>query len=153
MALEPNRWTHKTQEALTRAVESAKAESNPEVTPDHLRLALLGQEEGIVLPILQRVGVAPLSLRNATTDALEKLPKAYGSEARLSRELNTVIEGADAARADLHDEYLSPEHLLLALADRVGVEKEALLDAMAEVRGRRSEEARVGKAGAGTCRF
>ncbi|HEY9557346.1 MAG TPA: ATP-dependent chaperone ClpB [Acidimicrobiales bacterium] len=135
MALEPNRWTHKTQEALTRAVESAKAESNPEVTPDHLLLALLGQEEGIVLPILQRVGVAPLSLRNATTDALEKLPKAYGSEARLSRELNTVIEGADAARADLHDEYLSTEHLLLALADRVGVEKEALLAAMAEVRG------------------
>src|SRR3546814_2704783 len=135
MALEPNRWTHKTQEALTRAVESAKAESNPEVTPDHLLLALLGQEEGIVLPILQRVGVAPLSLRNATTDALEKLPKAYGSEARLSRELNTVIEGADAARADLHDEYLSTEHLLLALAVRVGVEKEALLAAMAEGRG------------------
>src|SRR3546814_5736459 len=52
-----------------------------------------------------------------------------------SRERNTVIEGADAARADLHDEYLSTEHLLLALADRVGVEKEALLAAMAEVRG------------------
>src|SRR3546814_13059000 len=80
MALEPNRWTHKTQEALTRAVESAKAESNPEVTPDHLLLALLGQEEGIVLPILQRVGVAPLSLRNATTDALRSEERRVGKE-------------------------------------------------------------------------
>jgi len=135
MALEPNRWTHKTQEALTRAVESAKAASNPEVTPDHLLAALLGQEEGIVLPILQRVGVAPLSLRNATAEKLEKLPKAYGSEARLSRQLDEVISEADAARADLRDEYLSTEHLLLALSDRVGVEREQLLAAMAEVRG------------------
>src|SRR3546814_13131088 len=108
MALEPNRWTHKTQEALTRAVESAKAESNPEVTPDHLLLALLGQEEGIVLPILQRVGVAPLSLRNATTDALEKLPKAYGSEARLSRQLNPGTEGAAPTRAALHAPSTTP---------------------------------------------
>ncbi len=58
MALDPNRWTHKTQEAVTRAVESAKAASHPEVTPDHLLLALVGQEGSIVLPILQRLGVA-----------------------------------------------------------------------------------------------
>src|SRR3546814_15747628 len=132
MALEPNRWTHKTQEALTRAVESAKAESNPEVTPDHLLLALLGQEDRIVLPILQRVGVAPLSLRNATTDALEQLPKAYGSEARLSRELNPVIQGAHPARADLHYESPSTEHILLALATSVRVVEEATLPARPE---------------------
>jgi ATP-dependent Clp protease ATP-binding subunit ClpB len=58
MALDPNRWTHKTQEALTRAVEAARAASNPEVTPDHLLLALVGQEDSIVLPVLQRVDVA-----------------------------------------------------------------------------------------------
>jgi ATP-dependent Clp protease ATP-binding subunit ClpB len=135
MALDPNRWTHKTQEALNRAVESAKAESNPEVTPDHLLAALLGQEEGIVLPIVQRVGKTPLELRNAAADAIGKLPKAYGSEARLSRDLQRTIDDADALRTDLRDEYLSTEHLLLALADRIGVEKEALLAAMAEVRG------------------
>src|SRR5688572_32915099 len=106
MALDPNRWTHKTQEAMSRAVETAKAESNPEVTPDHLLAALLGQEEGIVLPILQRVGLTAPPLRNAAAEAIAKLPKAYGSEARLSRELNAVIDAADATRAELHDEYL-----------------------------------------------
>ena len=100
MALDPNRWTQKTQEAINRAVETAQAQSNPEVTPDHLLAALLRQEEGIVLPILQRVGRTPLSVRNAADEAISKLPKAYGSEARLSRELTQVIEGADAARAE-----------------------------------------------------
>ena len=135
MALDPNRWTQKTQEAISRAVETAKAESNPEVTPDHLLAALVRQEEGIVLPILQRLGLTPLTIRNSADEAIGKLPKAYGGEARLSRDLNGVIEAADAARVDLHDEYLSTEHLLLALAERLGVEREQLLAALAEVRG------------------
>jgi ATP-dependent Clp protease ATP-binding subunit ClpB len=135
MAFEPNRWTQKTQEAFNRAVESAKAESNPEVTPDHLLAALLRQEEGIVLPILQRVGRTPLSARNAADEAVAKLPKAYGSEARMSRDLSQVVDAADATRIELQDEYLSTEHLLLALADRLGIEREQLLTAMAEVRG------------------
>jgi ATP-dependent Clp protease ATP-binding subunit ClpB len=135
MALDPNRWTQKTQEAVNAAVESARAASNPEVTPEHLVAALLRQEEGIVLPILQRVGRTPISLRNAADDAVAKLPKAFGSESRISRELSQVIDSADAARIELHDEYLSTEHLLLALADRLDVEREQLLVAMQEVRG------------------
>jgi ATP-dependent Clp protease ATP-binding subunit ClpB len=136
MALDPNRWTHKTQEALTRAVEAARAASNPEVTPDHLLLALVGQEDSIVLPVLQRVDVPPARVRNAAEDAVAKLPKAYGgAEARMSRELQEVLDAADAVRVELHDEYLSTEHLLLALAARVDVDREALLTAMQEVRG------------------
>ncbi len=135
MAMDPKRWTQKTQEAVSRAVELASSEHHPEVTPDHLLAALLGQSEGIVLPIVQRVGKTPLELRNQAADALARLPKAYGSEARLSRDLQQVIDEADAARAELTDEYLSTEHLLLALADRIGVEREQLLAAMAEVRG------------------
>ena len=135
MALDPNRWTHKTQEAITRAVESAQGASNPEVTPDHLLLALVGQEEGIVLPILQRVGTTPLAVRTAAEDAVGKLPKAYGGESRFSRDLQAVLDAADTSRSDLHDEYLSTEHLLLALADRIGIDREALLVAMQEVRG------------------
>ena len=84
MALDPNRWTQKTQEAISRAVDTAKAESNPEVTPDHLLGALLRQDEGIVLPIIQRVGADPSSLRQAADDAVAQLPKAYGGESRLS---------------------------------------------------------------------
>ena len=135
MAFDPNRWTQKTQEAMSQAVEAAKAESNPEVTPDHLLAALLGQAEGIVLPVVQRVGRTPLELRNQAADAIGKLPRAYGSEARLSRDLSNVIDEADGIRADLTDEYLSTEHLLLAMADRIGVDREQLLTAMAEVRG------------------
>jgi len=135
MALDPNRWTLKTQEAVNTAIAAARSANNPEVTPDHLLLALLGQEDGIVLPILQKVGVAPLHVRNLAEDAVSKLPKAYGSESRVSREFTALIESADEIRRDLHDEYLSTEHLLLAMADAVGVSKEDLLAAMVDVRG------------------
>jgi ATP-dependent Clp protease ATP-binding subunit ClpB len=135
MALDPNRWTLKVQEAFSSAVEAAKQASNPEVTPDHLLAALLGQGEGIVLPMLQRLGKEPLPLRNQVNEALAKLPKAYGGEARLSRELQQVIDAADEARSELTDEYLSTEHLLLALADRLGVTRDQVLAAMQDVRG------------------
>jgi ATP-dependent Clp protease ATP-binding subunit ClpB len=135
MALDPNRWTLKVQEAFSSAVDAAKQASNPEVTPDHLLAALLGQGEGIVLPMLQRLGKEPLPLRNQVNEALAKLPKAYGSEARLSRELQQVIDAADEARRELTDEYLSTEHLLLALADRLGVTRDQVLAAMQDVRG------------------
>ena len=70
MALDPNRWTLKVQEAFSSAVDAAKQASNPEVTPDHLLAALLGQGEGIVLPMLQRLGKEPLPLRNQVNEAL-----------------------------------------------------------------------------------
>jgi ATP-dependent Clp protease ATP-binding subunit ClpB len=135
MALDPNRWTLKTQEAFNAALQLARTNSNPEVTPDHLLLALLGQEEGVVLPILQKVGKAPLALRNEAESAVEALPSAYGGESRLGRDLQELLEKADAFRAELHDEYLSTEHLLVALADRVGIPRDELLTALQEVRG------------------
>jgi ATP-dependent Clp protease ATP-binding subunit ClpB len=135
MALDPNRWTLKTQEAFTAATEAARTASNPEVTPDHLLIALLGQAEGVVLPIIEKVGLQPLSLRNAAQDRLAKLPKAYGSEVRLGRELTQIMDVADAARVELTDEYLSTEHLLLGLADRLKVSRDDLLTALREVRG------------------
>ncbi|HEY1636398.1 MAG TPA: Clp protease N-terminal domain-containing protein, partial [Acidimicrobiales bacterium] len=64
MAFDPNRWTIKTQEAFQAAVGLARERNNAEVTPEHLLAALVGQSEGVVLPILQRVGVAPLTVRN-----------------------------------------------------------------------------------------
>jgi ATP-dependent Clp protease ATP-binding subunit ClpB len=135
MALDPNRWTLKTQEAFTAATEAARVASNPEVTPDHLLLALLGQAEGVVLPIVEKVGLQPLVLRNAAQDRLAKLPKAYGSEVRMGRELTQVMDVADAARVELTDEYLSTEHLLLGLADRLKVSGDDLLTALREIRG------------------
>ena len=106
MAIDPNRWTLKTQEAFNAAVETAKARSNPEVTPDHLLTAMLGQEDTVVLPILGKVGLAPLAVRNRLEETLAKLPHSYGSEAQMSRELRETLERADAERTSLGDEYL-----------------------------------------------
>ncbi|HUR18592.1 MAG TPA: AAA family ATPase [Acidimicrobiales bacterium] len=135
MALDPNRWTLKTQEALNAATVSAGAASHPEVTPDHLLLALLGQDDTAVLPVLHKVGLAPGQLRNRVTDALGRLPHAYGSDPQLGRELRDLLERAGTERADLGDEYLSIEHVLLALAERLGVAREELLVALKDVRG------------------
>ena len=135
MAMDPNRWTLKTQEAFNAAISRARTDNHPEVTPDHLLVALLGQAEGVVLPILEKLGASPAALRTKSEETLGRLPKAYGSEARISRDLNAVVDTADAARTELHDEYLSTEHLLLALTDKLGASKEQLLTALREVRG------------------
>jgi ATP-dependent Clp protease ATP-binding subunit ClpB len=137
MALDPNKWTLKTQEAFSAAVEQAKSLNNPEVTADHLLAALLRQTDGgIALPILEKVGVDHRAVRNAADEAVAKLPKAYGgSDPRLSRELSTVMSTAEAAKTELGDEYLSVEHLLLGLTEKLGVTKDDLLSGMREVRG------------------
>jgi len=135
MAFDPNRWTIKTQEAVQAALERARQASNPEVTPEHLLGALVGQSEGVVLPVLQKLGVDLAALRNRIAENLSRLPHAYGSDARLSRDLTKVMDDADEARQNLSDEYLSTEHLLLAMADRVGVGREDLLGALQQVRG------------------
>jgi ATP-dependent Clp protease ATP-binding subunit ClpB len=136
MAFDPNRWTIKTQEAFNAALEAARSASNPEVTPDHLLVALLTQSDGVVSPLLQKVGIDPRVLRAAADERLSRLPHSYGgSEANLSRSLRDVVERADKARTDLRDEYVSTEHLVLAMADLVGATEEELLQALQTVRG------------------
>ena len=135
MALDPNRWTLKTQEAFSAATELARSSANPEVTPDHLLVALLGQPESVVLAIIQRVGADIVALRNRLEDAIAKLPRAYGGQTHISKALTEVLELADHARAELTDDYLSTEHLLLALASGLRIDREQLLTALREVRG------------------
>src|SRR2546425_12703233 len=118
MALDPNRWTLKTQEAFQAAVELARARNHPEVTPAHLLHSLLGQEGGVVLSVLQRVGVAPMVLRNRLEDELAKVPRAYGGgEPQLSRETRGALGGAGSEGTGLHDQDLPTEHLPPPLAD------------------------------------
>ncbi len=139
MSLDPNRWTIKTTEAFTAASEAVRAASHPEVVPEHLFLALLGQQEGIVLPLLHRVGVDIVSARNEAEAVVAKLPNAYGSDPQMSKALRETFEAADTTREDLGDEYLSTEHLLFAFAGKVAgltdVDREALLAALRDVRG------------------
>ena len=144
MALDPNRWTQKTQEAFRAAGELAASRNNPEIAPEHLLAAMLGQEGTITLPVLERVGVAPLQVRNRNDEALAKLPRSYsstgpsgsaGREPGLGREAAAIFDKATVERSSLGDEYLSVEHLLLAMADRLGVSEEDLLAALRSVRG------------------
>ena len=123
-------------DAFSGAVENARAENHPEVTPDHLLAALVGQPEGLALPLLARAGVEPGSFANRLREHVASLPKAYGSaEPQLSRETRDAIDAADALRREMGDEYLSVEHLLLAMAERIGVSRDRLLAALREVRG------------------
>ncbi len=136
MSLNPERWTLKTQEALAAAVERARDASNAEVTPEHLLAAVLDQTDGIAGPILARVGVEPAVVRSRIADQLGRLPQAFGgAEPTIDRALREGLEAADRQRIDMGDEYLSVEHILLALADRLGVERDDLLQALRDVRG------------------
>ena len=136
MTLNPERWTLKTQEALAAAVERARDSSNAEVSPAHLLAAVLDQTDGIAGPILTRVGVEPAVVRARIADELSRLPQAFGgAEPTIDRALREAIEAADRQRVDMGDEYLSVEHLLLALADRLGVQRDSLLTALRDVRG------------------
>jgi ATP-dependent Clp protease ATP-binding subunit ClpB len=135
VALDPNKWTLKTQEAFNAGVDLAKSRNNPEVTPEHLLIGMLGQEDTVVLPVLDKVGLSPLALRQRTEETLAKLPRSYGSEAQMSRDLRDALARADSERTGLGDEYLSIEHVLLALAERLRISREDLLEALKAVRG------------------
>ncbi len=134
-AFDPKRWTIKTQEAFQAATDVARAEHHPEVVPEHLLAAMVDQEDGVVVPILEKVGVAPLALRHRLADVVARLPHSYGAESQIGRALRDTMEAGDAARSELGDDYLSTEHLLLAMADLVGVGRESLLAALRDVRG------------------
>ena len=136
MAIDPKKWTTKTTEAIAAAGDQTRANGNPEVTPDHVLRALVSQTDTIVPSLLQKLGIAPGMLRSKADDAIASLPRATGgAEPRMNRELGTVLEDADTIRRDLHDDYLSVEHLVLAMHKHVGIGTEEMLVALKEVRG------------------
>jgi len=136
MAIDPKKWTTRTQEAIAAAGESARTNGNPEVTPDHVMVALLDQTDTVIPATLRALGIAGGMLRDRAFEAVEKLPRVQGGqEARMSRELSNVFENAESARKDMRDDFMSVEHLLLAMNSRVGVPSEELLAALQQVRG------------------
>jgi ATP-dependent Clp protease ATP-binding subunit ClpB len=137
LSLDPNKWTLKTQDAFNAAVSSAQSRSNPEVTQEHVLLAMLGQADSLVLPVLSKVGVQHGALQSKLNDVVAKLSKAYGGEAQVSRPLRDALARADGERSTLGDSYLSTEHLLLAMHNLVGVSREDIASALTELRGSR----------------
>ncbi len=138
--------TIKAQEAIQEAQRDARARGSAEFLPDHLLLALLKQHEGVVVPILQKLGVDADALARDTDAAVDHQPKVSGAsvDAAPSRDLTRVFDSAFEIAKDFGDEYVSTEHLLMALAEAGetarrltarGAKKEALLKALKEVRG------------------
>ena len=140
--MQADRFTVKSQDALAVAQRLAGARRNPEVTPGHLLLALLEQEGGIVVPVLRRAGADPERVRRRANEAADALPTVTGdasSAPALGSPLIDLLKAAEDAARDMGDEYVSTEHLLLALASdpRVdaGASRDQLAEAVQEVRG------------------
>src|SRR5919112_2442251 len=140
--MRPDRFTIKTQEALTAAQRIAIARGNPQVTPQHALVALLEQEGGIVAPILNRADADAEGVRRRANQAIDALPTVTGDvnqEPGFSIEATEMIRKAEEEARGLGDEYVSTEHLLLALADDpkvdTGATREQLIEALNAVRG------------------
>ena len=148
-----NKFTIKAQEAVQNALEIASSYSNQTVEPEHVLAALTQDSEGIVTPLLQKVGANVNYLKIKINEAIEKLPKVQGaglSNQQISTALAQVFEAAQKEAAQLRDEYLSTEHLLLGLLDEgsrakalgaarllldQGITKDEIYKALKEVRG------------------
>jgi ATP-dependent Clp protease ATP-binding subunit ClpB len=136
MAIDPKKWTTKAQEAIAAAGDAARSQGHPEVTVDHVLVALMNQPDTIIPAFLGKLGVAPGMLRTKGEENLSRLPRAEGgAEPRMTRELGNVLTNADSVRKDMKDDYLSVEHLLLAMNQRVGIGSEEMMSALREVRG------------------
>jgi len=111
-----DRLTVKASEAIAAANRDAQRRGNPEIHGVHLLLALLDQEEGIVSPVLSKLGVQVSLVRQRAVEAIDRMAKTEGgSQPRLSRDLNRALDVAETESRSLGDEYVSTEHLLLGL--------------------------------------
>jgi ATP-dependent Clp protease ATP-binding subunit ClpB len=119
--MQPDRFTVKSQEAVMDALKLASRLGNPEAAPAHLLVALLAQDEGLTVPILQKVGADVASIRSRAEGAAQGLPKLSGGkqpEAQPSSSLRRVLQEAEQEMKRKGDEYISTDHFLLALTDR-----------------------------------
>jgi ATP-dependent Clp protease ATP-binding subunit ClpB len=141
-----SKLTTRAQQALVAARDQATARNHGGIHPAHLLRALVAQTEGMVLPLLQAIDVAPNDVRQLAEIELNKLPQVYGgSEPQMTQDLARVLEIADRRRSDFKDEYISVEHLLLGLAEStgpvgnalrdLGVRSEVILDGLKNLRG------------------
>jgi ATP-dependent Clp protease ATP-binding subunit ClpB len=146
--MDPNRFTEKTQQAMMKAQQMASERGNPEIDPEHMLLALLEQPEGVVPRIVLQLGSDPQRLRMDLEQQIDKKPQARGASGQpgFSSVLTRIMQAAEREAQGLNDEYVSTEHVLLAMADSSagaiarflaaqGIDREAVLRAMSTIRG------------------
>jgi ATP-dependent Clp protease ATP-binding subunit ClpB len=143
-----NKYTEKAREAVAAAIELAKQGNNPQVEPEHLLVAVVAQREGIIPRVLGKMNADPAPIAREARELLARIPSAYGgSEPGLSPRWNKVTDAAEREAGRMKDEFVSTEHLFLAIADegaaspsaqllkQHGVTRETFLQALISVRG------------------
>jgi ATP-dependent Clp protease ATP-binding subunit ClpB len=142
-----DRLTAKMQEGLQESQTLASNLQNQEITPEHLLLVLLRQTDGLARPLLEKLNVRPQQIEQSLEQELSKRPKVSGgaTDQYLSAELRSVLNEAEKEMTGLKDEYVSVEHVLLALTDsktasgrilrEAGVTRDRLMQALVAVRG------------------
>src|SRR3712207_83992 len=155
-----DRFTTKSMEAFDVATGLAASRRHTEVLPEHLLAVLLEQQDSIVPPVLRKVGVEPAAVRarlNASLDGLATVSAGTAHEPSTSREMLAILRAAESEAGRLRDEYISTEHLLLALSDsetragdalrRNGAGHDPLAAALEQVRGpHRVTDQKIGRA-------
>ncbi|MDT8316484.1 MAG: ATP-dependent chaperone ClpB [bacterium] len=144
-----DKFTVKSQEAIAEAQAIAQKRNQQQIEVEHLLLALLDQPEGIIVPILKKIGVDPAELRGKTGAALDKIPKVYGEpggQVYLSPALNRVLMKAQEEADKLKDEYVSTEHVFIAILEekdsaasailaKSGISRNDIFKTLKEIRG------------------
>jgi len=144
-----NKYTQKAQEAVIGAQALAEENNHSQIEAIHLLAALLQQEEGVVPQIVKRIGVNLQSLQQQVQERLERMPRAMGSTTQvgLSRELSNIVRQAEREASQMKDEFVSTEHLFLALVDsadqvrtlqflpEMGIKRNDVLTALTSIRG------------------
>ena len=142
-----DKLTTKSQEALQQAQSLAEKRNHQAIDVEHLLFALLGQKEGVVLSLLQKLGAPVTSLTERLQKALDRVPQVTGStgQAFITPRLKKTIEAAEAEAETLKDDYVSAEHLLLAMLQdsgetgkilkELGVSRDKILNALVSIRG------------------
>ncbi len=139
-------FTIKTQEALQEASSIANKNDNAEIAPEHVLEALLEQQDGLTVPVIERVGVSVTELNNKVKELVRSNPKVSGAaQVYFSSQTQKILANAEKEMSALKDQYLSTEHLLLAIADsdtragellrKCGIDRKAVLEALKSVRG------------------
>lgn len=141
-----DRFTLRGQEAVQSAIEAAEKNQNQQVEPEHLLFSMLSQEEGTVKPVLGKIGVPIGAVLQDVEKSIERLPKVSGGQQYFSTRINNLFNAAQREAETFKDEYISTEHLLLAIADEKdgeagkilrsnGVKRDDLLKVIEQIRG------------------
>ncbi len=141
-----DKFTIKSQELIQQAHSLATRLGNQSIEPEHLLAAMLEEKDSVAWAMLRKLGVAPENVQQDLTAALEKLPKVSGAEVYISQRTRAVLDAAFSEASKMKDEYVSLEHILLAISDEKegeaarilgthGVNREAILKVLMEIRG------------------